>query len=333
VEPGFAELRRAALPMVDKRWLETLKEPRAARVSFWTAVVWVQLGVSWALALYGPLWMSAFSFIINCAMVQAMLLWTHEASHYGLTTNRRLNDLWCDIFFAGPIGITVGDYRVRHMTHHAHLGTDLDQDGYPYRFSIKGGRALGLLALKILSGQFGMSFVINKYVTLRVPVAGERTAAWSARLVTVVFNLALLGVCIAVGRWYLYFLLWLYPIVVIAILLNVVRTIAEHQPEDFPTYRDGAEIGMQPVARTTTPNPLEKWLMYQANFNFHVEHHLFPGIPHHNLGLLHRRLVDGGFYEQFPQCLQSSGIAKFAALARNRVNSDFSDPVADALSA
>jgi hypothetical protein len=43
---------------------------------------------------------------------------------------------------------------------------------------------------------------------------------------------------VAAGRWYLYFLLWAYPIIAVAIALNIVRTIAEHQPEDSACCAD-----------------------------------------------------------------------------------------------
>jgi fatty acid desaturase len=133
------------------------------------------------------------------------------------------------------------------------------------------------------------------------------------------------------GRWYLYFVLWAYPIVGVAVALNIVRSVAEHQPEDFPRFRDGLETAMRPVARTTVPNWFEKWMLYQANFNYHVEHHIFPTVPRHNLGKLHRHLVIKGFYRQFPNSLQSSGFAKFWQLARNRKYDDFSDAVEDAI--
>lgn len=333
MDRAYTECARVARSIVDKQWVDNLRSPRAAVVVRATALIWIQLTISWALALYGPVWLSIVSFIINCAMVQAMLLWTHEASHYTLTQNRRLNDIWCDIFFAGPIGMTVAAYRAKHMTHHAHLGTELDQDSYPYRFNVKGARALASLMLRTLSGFVGASVVLNKYAVVRGdgPASVNRGAVWIPRLVTLVFNVGLLATCIAVGRWYLYFVLWAYPIVVVAILLNIVRTIAEHQPEDFPTYRGDQEVAMRPIARTTVPNWFEKWLLYQANFNYHVEHHLFPAIPQHNLALLHRHMLERGFYNQFPECLQRSGIARFVALSRNRINDDFSGPVADAL--
>ena len=262
-----------------------------------------------------------------------MLLWTHEASHFSLFRERRFNDIWCDLFLSGPIGISVASYRNKHMTHHAHLGSNQDQDSYPYRFDIKGSAALARVMALTLTGALGLWLIFEKYLK---PLACKTVDAvnaphWVAPMATIAFNGTLLGLCILSGHWYLYFLLWVYPIIAVAITLNVIRTVAEHQPEDFPKFRDGAETAMRPVARTTVPNWLEKWMLYQANFNYHIEHHLYPAVPQHNLAHLHRRLVDGGFYRRFPGLLQRSGIAKFLVLARNRNYNDFSDPVNDAV--
>lgn len=332
MDPHYSELARAAHPLVDKSLLAELKRKRPDAVVIATALIWLQLIASWALALLGPLWLAFVPFLVSCALVQAMLLWVHEASHFSLFEDRRRNDIWTDLFFAGPIGVTVAAYRVKHSSHHADLGTAQDQDGYPYHIEVRGTRALALVMLRSLSGVLGLWLAKSKYVgsTVALPATAV-SPRWIGPLVTVVFNAVLLGLCILSGRWYLYFLLWAYPIVAVAVALNIVRSIAEHQPEDFPRYRGGREVSMRPVARTTVPNWFEKWMLYQANFNYHVEHHLFPTVPRHNLGTLHRHLVAQGFYRQFPQALQRSGFAKFWQLARNRRYDDFSDAVGDAI--
>jgi len=51
---------------------------------------------------------------------------------------------------------------------------------------------------------------------------------------------------------------------------------------------------------------LEKWLIYGINFNYHLEHHLWPHVPFFNLPKLHAHLVERGFYEQRPDLLQRS---------------------------
>ncbi|MGO7755651.1 fatty acid desaturase, partial [Rhizobium ruizarguesonis] len=73
------------------------------------------------------------------------------------------NDIWCDMFFAAPVGMSVAAYRLRHISHHAHLGTEKDADGYPYREPIKGFRALAWVMVKALSGGMGVCLAADKY--------------------------------------------------------------------------------------------------------------------------------------------------------------------------
>ncbi len=332
MDAKFSECAGFARQIVDRSLLDSLKEPNASAIYSATALVWLQLIGSWAVALLGPWWLWGICFVINCAVTQGMLLWVHEASHFHLWASRRKNDIWCDVFFAAPVGMSVAAYRARHMSHHAHLGTLNDADSYPYRASVKGFRALSFVLLKALSGATGLWLVKNKYGAAARREAGTSvTPSWLAPLVTIIFNLLLFGTCIAVGRWYLYPLLWAYPIVAVAIALNIIRTVAEHQPEDYPRYEADEEQGMMPLARTTLPNWFEKWLMYQANFNYHIEHHLFPAIPQHNLKKLHRHLAEKGFYQRFGGCVQRSGFRKFIELSKNRKHDDFSDSIEDAL--
>jgi fatty acid desaturase len=332
MDPKYSELARAAHLLVEKSFLADLKEKRPTAVVIATTLIWLQLLSAWALALLGPLWLAFIPFLVSCSLAQAMLLWVHEASHFSLFDRSGFNDIWTDVFFAGPIGITVAVYRLRHSSHHADLGTAKDLDGYPYRIAIRGRRALMEVIGRSLSGLMGLWLARTKYIrsTPERP-AEDVSPRWIGPLMTIVFNSMLLGLCIFTGRWYLYFALWVYPIVAVAVALNIVRSVAEHQPEDFPRFRDGLETAMRPIARTTVPNWFEKWLLYQANFNFHVEHHIFPAIPRHNLGRLHQHLVAKGFYRQFPNSLQSSGFAKFWQLARNSRYDDFSDAVEDAI--
>jgi fatty acid desaturase len=318
--------------LVENSVLAALKSRRPGVVVVAAAVIWLQLLLAWAVALLGPLWLAFLPFIVSCALAQAMLLWVHEASHFSLFDNRRVNDIWCDVFFAGPIGVTVAAYRVRHLSHHAELGTSKDQDGYPYFIPVRGRRALMKVMACSLSGLMGLWLLRTKYLGLTpTPRAEQVSPRWIGPLMTAVFNSVLLIFCILAGRWYLYLALWIYPIVAVAVALNIVRSVAEHQPEDFPRFKDGLETAMRPITRTTAPNWFEKWLLYQANFNYHVEHHIFPAIPRHNLGKLHRHLAARGFYGQFPNSLQNSGFKKFWQLARNRTYDDFSDAIDDAM--
>lgn len=331
MQPSFIQCARRARELVDPGYLQELKAPRPAAVFLAIAAIWVQLIAAWSIALLAPLPFLVVAFVVNCATIQAMLLWTHEGSHFSLLRNQKWNDVLCDALLAGPVGMSVAGYRVRHASHHAHLGTDQDADGYPYRFPIKGARALLLVVGKALSGGIGIWLAMTKYLGPVDPAVPSERRSWVSVASLLIVNLSLIAMCIAAGRWYVFLAIWVYPIFGVSIVLNIIRTIAEHQPEDYPNLVNGREIAMRPLARTTVPGSLEKWLMYQANFNYHVEHHIYPAIPQHNLRLLHRHLVERGFYREFPGALQSSGFGKFWQLIVSRRSGDFTDSLEDAL--
>ena len=74
---------------------------------------------------------------------------------------------------------------------------------------------------------------------------------------------------------------WLIPLLAAAIVANIRGGWAEHEltePGHPLTH-----------ARTVTSNGI--YSFFNINLNYHIEHHLFPGIPWYNLPKLHRLLL------------------------------------------
>jgi fatty acid desaturase len=171
---------------------------------------------------------------------------------------------------------------------------------------------------KSLIGWHGVMVVFQKYI----PVFGgkiearhglKRTAPTIGFLaIMCLWNGLFLVACTMAGRWYFYIILWVYPLFTVAQFINIARTCAEHQPDGFPV----AELDKPPVVRTTLPSLVEKWLMYGINFNYHLEHHLWPQVPFFNLPKLHAHLVEKGYYKQRPDLLQRSGFGSLWRLHR-----------------
>jgi fatty acid desaturase len=55
-------------------------------------------------------------------------LFIHEAAHYNIAGNKRLNDLLADIFLGLIAGMHIKFYRVIHFDHHRYLGTPKDTE-------------------------------------------------------------------------------------------------------------------------------------------------------------------------------------------------------------
>lgn len=85
--------------------------------------------------------------------------------------------------------------------------------------------------------------------------------------------------------------LW-YLVATMVFILNSLRTLAAH------AYRNPGEKPMshaeQYLDSVNVPgNPLITPLWAPVGLRFHATHHLFMGMPYHNLGKAHRRLING----------------------------------------
>ncbi len=294
--------------------IKPLREPRPYQVFLATIILWAQLVAAWWMALYGSVWFYFPAFLIICACISAMQLWVHESSHSNLFKNRYINDIFATLFFASPIGMSVKTYRYYHMTHHAYLGTPADMDRFAFNINIKDNMGLIKMLLRGLCCIDGLKIILSKYLNVSskkniLPVKKD----WFGFISILSWNGLLFIVCIMMDKWYLYFILWAYPIVGVAVTINSIRSIAEHQPLDFYQSVNNDE-NIRPIIRTTLPNFSEKWFVYQCNFNYHVEHHLYPFIPAIHLPKIHAHLVKNGFYHQYPDLLQTSGVKKLLVL-------------------
>ena len=89
----------------------------------------------------------------------------------------------------------------------------------------------------------------------------------------------------------LYLLLWALPLVTVLQPILRLRAILEHGAVD--------DLGSPlTAARTnrTWGSPLNRLggLLFPHHVNYHLEHHLYPAVPHYHLPRLHRLLLDKG---------------------------------------
>ena len=59
----------------------------------------------------------------------------------------------------------------------------------------------------------------------------------------------------------------------IPLFLGRLRTSAEHGIRNIVKYQNNS------ITKSHYPSFLDKLFLYDANFNYHLEHHLFPDIP------------------------------------------------------
>ena len=74
-----------------------------------------------------------------------------------------------------------------------------------------------------------------------------------------------------------------------------------------------------PITRTVLTGAVGRVVLAPVLFFYHHEHHLHPSVPFYRLPDLHRRLLEGGHYDEPPPVLAPSYTQTLAALAHGEI--------------
>lgn len=236
----------------------------------------------WLCAAYPGAWTYAVAALVTGFAQNALGLLMHEGSHFFFHPDRRTNDLLADVLVCLPIFNTVVGYRIPHLDHHRFTSEAQDPYGPLYRgYAGKLHLAGALMADMLLISAVGK--FLERYAVK--PAEGEERPGGGAALALVGMQAALFALyTLVTGTWYAYFVVWLLPLMTLTQLINRIRTMAEHRPD---------ESGL-PASRGTEPNLLEYLLIAPYGYSYHFEHHLVPSVPYFQLAEAHRLLEQKG---------------------------------------
>ena len=305
-EPGA--LRRR---LVDPDELARLTRLDPLRSTLSLAATAGLLAAAIALAIWAwpqPLVVAACLLAIAAGQ-HGLFVLAHEAAHYRLYGSRRLNDFFGRM--AGTLGgVSMCTYRVTHRLHHNHLYGKEDPDialngGYPRGVWYLLRKLLidltGWTAPKTYAYFFGAPAINSDTDRALRPLDDTsdalRAAARRDRWGVVAFHVVAPLAALAFGGWQgllAYAVLWVLPLATLLQALLRLRAVAEH----------GAPAGTASAlvaARTNLPGrgPIY-WLAHRMLFphhvNYHIEHHLYPAVPHYRLPELHQLLSERGAF-------------------------------------
>lgn len=260
------------------------------------------IGVASLAAWLWTPWAVIAAVVIVATRQHAMFVLAHEAAHYRLLSDRRWNDAvgrWLGCIN----GISMCAYRVVHRLHHNHLYGPQDPDialhgGYPrgraYLLRKLAADLAGLTAWKTFRYFFGAPAVNGDTGERLRPLDDTsralRRAALRDRWGVLAWQSAVPVVVLAAAGpegLVKYIVLWLVPLATVLQALLRLRAIAEH----------GAPLGTGSclvAARTNRPGRLARFFLFPHHVNFHIEHHLYPAVPHYRLPALHEELARRG---------------------------------------
>ena len=227
---------------------------------------------------------------------QALLVLMHEASHGNLFEHKFFNYWAAQFLCAYPVLADTKVYRTYHAKHHSWTQTNKDPDlvltnGYPI--------SKNSMMRKILRDMVGITGVRQLYN--RFSIAFEDKESRLSKKFKTLFgligpgllvNTSFLALFVHLGYGWIFFSLWLVPLLTWHQVVLRIRNISEHAA--LVNYLR-TELS---VARTTLTSSLGKFFIAPYWVNYHLEHHLFPSVPCYNLPIVHRLLKKQGYWSK-----------------------------------
>ena len=232
------------------------------------------------------------AYIIICGRQLGMAILMHDAAHGVLFKNKAVNDFVGRYVLAFPIGLDNASYRKYHLQHHLHTQQSDDPDlglsaAFPTsRASLRRKFTrdmLGITAFKLRAAQIRMAFQKQG----KSEDIGDHGFEVPGIIGPLFLNGALLAACALAGVWWLYFALWLLPLMTGFQLVLRIRNIAEHAM----TSHDKDPLRH---ARTTYAGLLERIIVAPYWVHYHIEHHAYMYVPCWQLKALHREMLAAG---------------------------------------
>jgi fatty acid desaturase len=278
------------------------------------AVIALAAGV--ALAFWFSLPITILCVLVIGVKQHALFVIAHDAAHYLLFENRKINDL------AGRVcatvqGLSMCTYRVIHRLHHNNLYGKLDPDtalhgGYPRGRAYLARKLLkdlsGLTAWKTYAYFLGGAPALNTQTNVAVRPLDDtseklKREARHDRNCVIAFHVVALGFFYWQGFLVEYLVLWILPLATVVQAILRLRAIAEHgATTDFSSPLTAARTNLVPAWLA--------WLIFPHHVNYHIEHHLYASVPHYHLPELHREMASGGVLEHAEVISFSSTLKK-----------------------
>ena len=239
-----------------------------------------------AMALF-IIWPNPLTFILSFLLIgsrqHGMAILMHDAAHGILFKTKALNEFAGKYLLGAPYGGNLASYRKYHLQHHRFAQSEKDPD---ISLSKKYPVSKDSLRRKLLRDMFGLTFLRLRLASLKMKqgdehmVEGAGAFQKSSPWPFLITNAIIFALLFAFGQWWLYFALWLTPLMTWFFVVIRLRNITEHAITSF-------DDNPLTHARTTHTNIFEKIFFGPYWVNYHVEHHAYMYIPCYRLKALH----------------------------------------------
>ena len=159
-------------------------------------------------------WLAVPLVLIASHLMHGQLIGFHEASHGMLRKNRKLNEI--DGVLIGTFSLmSFSLYRAAHQTHHMHLGTERDEELWPFNLpgTARWKRRLAAFAELFFGLVFTPTIFLRTFLRAGSPIRNlkVRRRIWRELLLMAVVWMTLLAAVAHFGVWKYFIWLYLVP--------------------------------------------------------------------------------------------------------------------------
>lgn len=271
-----------------KVWRNTL-QPRYSIV--WRDIVvgyiaiFFLLGFSAWLHFYYPAWVILNIVVTSLGtgyFIAYLSLFIHEAGHYNIHPDKKINDQLAGIFLCAIVGLDIKTYRKIHWMHHVHLGTPGDTEVSYHNALTPGFIFETLTGLHLLK-------VIRKKNDNELLTDAMKKQSRTMLVIGLLFNISILIVAIATGYWHLA-IVWVVALFIVFPFFATLRQILEHRSELAQANIDYSKIPHGKISRLFMSGPFSS-SFGSAGFNKHMIHHWDPQMSYTRLGDIEKFLL------------------------------------------
>jgi fatty acid desaturase len=264
------------------------------------------IGLSVYLCVGVSYWLYPLPLILIGSTQRALINLLHESTHGNLAANKFMN-LICGTVLSGYLVLHLFvPYKNSHLGYHHRFLGDPEKDP-DYNFHLR----CGLYEMKesnasfflknILLTAFGarsfqyIYFVFKDRIFFRQADAIVRApiGIGTERAIFAIEWIALLTVFAYLGIVKFLLLFWIVPLVTSAVAVGWISELAEHYP--LPQSESVALF----MTRNRHGWLVEQFLLGRHHDNYHLVHHLAPGVPFWNMKRAHRILLEDESYRRW----------------------------------
>ncbi len=273
---------------IDKVQLRSLYKTTPLLHASHMAYNWIlMIGTAILSYLYFHPLLYVLAVIIIGARMHALAILMHDATHYRFLKNKKWNDRITNFFSMYALYTSIEKYRQNHLRHHLNLNTEDDPDWFAklgkkeFQFPKTKQEFLRTVLSYFLLYK-GISDAI--WFLKRFNPVKKKETTWKDKMPIIIFWVIVISSLTYFQLWPAYLMYWVVPYLSTFFMFQYIRSVAEH-------FGELSYDHLLTSTRSVKTNLFESFVFAPHNVGYHLEHHLYPGVPYYHLPKLHELLM------------------------------------------